>query len=111
MQDALRIGLSGMKAAEAALAVRARNISNLNTKGYRPVEPVEKSADGGVETTMSQAPLAPETSSALGDIPAEGDHLVEDMVGLKTAQTAYKASAAVVRTADEMSQEAINIIS
>ncbi len=111
MQDALRIGLSGMKAAESALAVRARNLSNLNTKGYRPVEPVQKSADGGVETTMNPAPLSPETASSLGDMPDEGDHLVQDMVGLKTAETAYKASAAVVRTAGQMADEAINIIS
>lgn len=107
MQDAMRIGLSGMKAAEAAVAARARNIANLNTKGYRPVEPVQKSVEGGVQTSTREVPLAPATAAALNDIPPESDRLVEDLVNLKLAEVAYKASAAVMRTAGRMADTAL----
>lgn len=110
MEDAVRIGLSGLRAAEAAVAIRARNIANLNTKGYRPVEPVQRAVDGGVEVAAREVPLAPETAGALAEIPPEGARLAEDLVGLKLAETAYKAAAAVVRTAGRMSDALLEAI-
>jgi flagellar basal body rod protein FlgG len=110
MQDAMRIALSGMRAAEAAVAVRARNIANLNTKGYLPVEPVQKSIQGGVQTSVREVPLSPATEAALGDIPAEGENLVSDLVHLRLAEFAYRASAAVVKTADRMAEAALDAL-
>jgi flagellar hook-associated protein FlgK len=110
MQDAMRIGLSGMRAAEAAVAVRARNIANLNTKGYLPVEPVQKPVPGGVQTSVREVPLSPETQATLGDIPAEGERLADDLVNLHLAEIAYRASAAVVKTADRMAAAALDAL-
>jgi flagellar hook-associated protein FlgK len=110
MQDALRIGLSGMRAAEEAVAVRARNIANLNTKGYRPVEPVQKAVEGGVQVTVREVPLSPETEAALNDMPAAGERLVEDLVQMKLAEVAYRASAKVVSTASRMMDAALEAL-
>jgi len=110
MQDAMSIGLSGMAAAEASIAARARNLANINTKGYRPVEPVQKSVEGGVQTSTREVPLTPATAAALGEIPAEGERFAEDLVNLKLAETAYKASAAVVRTANRLADEALETL-
>jgi flagellar hook-associated protein FlgK len=110
MFDAVQIGLSGMKAAESAVSIRAQNIANLNTKGYRPIEPVQRSVPGGVATSVREVPLAPETAAMLNDLPAEGDNLVTDLVNLHLAEIAYKASASVVRTANEMSDVALEAL-
>lgn len=110
MQDALRIALSGLRAAEEAVGVRARNLANLNTKGYRPVEPVQKSVEGGVQVRVREVPLSPETEAALADIPAAGERLAEDLVQMRLAEHAYRASAKVIATADRMMDAALEAL-
>jgi len=110
MQDALRIGLSGLRAAEEAVAIRARNIANLNTKGYRPVEPVQRAVEGGVQTTVREVPLSPETEAALAEVPAAGEGLAEDLVQMKLAEVAYRASVKVISTAGRMMDAALDAL-
>jgi flagellar hook protein FlgE len=117
MMDAIQIGLSGMRAAETAVAARARNISNVNTKGYVPVEPVYKSVDGGVDVSVREQQPAPQQDASpgmtefLSEMPPNGAvDLVSDLVNLRMAEIAYKASAKVVQTAGRMQDAALDAI-
>ena len=113
----MQIGLSGMRAAETAAAARARNIANINTKGYVPVEPVFKSVDGGVEASVreQQPPppqnLSPGMAEFLSEMPPDGAaDLASDLVNLRLAEIAYKASAKVVETAGRMQDAALDAL-
>jgi flagellar hook-associated protein FlgK len=104
MMDAMQVGLSGMRAAETDATARALNIANVNTKGYVPVEPATNGAGGsGIGAGFRQETLTPQTGSALADIAGNGVNLADELINLRLAETAYKASAKVVQTANEMS--------
>jgi flagellar hook protein FlgE len=107
MLDALQIGLSGMRAQEVAVSARARNIVNVNTKGYLPVEPVFRSSEGGVQATIREQTISPEVQGALAEMPAGPVDLATELVNLRLAEIAYKASSIVVRTAGRMQDEAL----
>ncbi len=102
MVDALSIGLSGLRAAETQVNASAINIANMNTKGYVPVQAVQQSTSGGVKASIEKQALSPETQAALADIPGGAEDLASDVVQMKMAQNAYKASAKVIETANEM---------
>jgi flagellar hook protein FlgE len=111
MMDPVQIGLSGMRAATTAVAARASNIANVNTKGYLPVEPVMKSTgDGGVEASITQPPLSPDIAQALAEMPGGAVDLTQELVQMRFAEIAYKASAKVVESANSMQDEALNLI-
>ena len=107
MLDAIQIGLSGMRAAETVVSARARNIVNVNTKGYLPVEPVLKSSEGGVQATIREQTLSPETQGALAEMPEGPVDLANELLNLRLAEIAYKASAKVVKTAGQMQDAAL----
>ena len=109
MMDAMRIGLNGMKVAETQVAARSRNIVNVATPGYRPVEPIVKSAEDGPRAIIRERPLVPELALVEGT-PLPPVNLAEEIVHMRAAQHAYKASAKVVETASRMSREAIDIL-
>jgi len=103
MSDILQIGLSGMRAAETQVTASASNIVNMNTKGYVPVQAVLKSStSGGVQASIQPQTLSPETQAAIADIPGGAEDFVSDAVSMKMAETAYKASAKVIETANQM---------
>lgn len=102
MMDAIGIGLSGLRAAETQANASAINIANMNTKGYVPVQAVQRSTSGGVKASIQKQTLAPQTQAALADIPGGAEDPVSDIVSMKMAETAYKASAKVIETAGEM---------
>ena len=107
MFDAMQIGVSGMQAAQVAVAARARNIANVNTKGYLPVEPISRDSAGGVQASISQAGLSPETAALIADIPMSPVDLAAELAQLRMAQIAYQASAKVVATASQMEKTAL----
>jgi len=103
MINALQIGLSGMRAAVTQLDASAANIANMNTKGYVPVEAVQSSsANGGVQASIQPQALSPEMQAAIADIPGGAEDFVSDAVQMRMAETAYKASAKVIETANQM---------
>lgn len=106
MLDAIQIGLSGMQAAENDATARARNIANVNTKGYVPVEPTGGDAAGtGIGAgQQQQTMLSPQTDAAATGLAPNGVNLADEMINLRLAETAYKASAKVVKAANEMSK-------
>jgi len=111
MMDAFGIGLSGMRAAETQVNAGAINIANMNTKGYVPVQAVQQSTSGGVKASIQKQALSPETQAALADIPGGAEDLASDVVSMKMAEAAYKASAKVVETANQMQDVLLEISS
>jgi flagellar hook protein FlgE len=84
------IALSGMNAAQVALAASAHNIANLNTVGFRRQEVVQtEQADGGV-------------SSMIATTGAEGSALVTDIVAQLQAKQSFLANLAVFKTGNQM---------
>lgn len=90
MLPAAAISLSGMNAAQTALEVSAHNIANAGTAGFHRQQVNQTTApDGGVATTLTQAPEA-------------GAALEGDMVDQLVAKNAFLANLAVFRASDKM---------
>ncbi|WP_313311440.1 flagellar basal body protein [Pulveribacter sp.] len=91
MPSILPAAASGLQAAQLRLASSAHNVANLNTPGFHRQE-VQQQAEprpGGVRTQLAQAEQP-------------GVALEAEAVEQIAATYAFKASALVLRTADEM---------
>ena len=104
----MSISLSGMQAASAMLNATANNIANLNTPGFNPsrADLVELSGGGvGISgTSFEDNPqTAPDTQTSNVDLPTE-------LVNLKLSQTLYDANAMVLKTADQMTGNLLNML-
>ncbi|MEL7028165.1 MAG: flagellar basal body rod C-terminal domain-containing protein [Pseudomonadota bacterium] len=100
------LALAGLQAASTRAAVRAQNISNMLTPGYQSAEPVQTSTPAGPTVTVNAPPpVAPAPQSLFADV-----DLPREFVDLQMAKRAFEASAAVFKTADEMSKEAIDLL-
>lgn len=96
MSNAANIGIAGMRAAEMRVSVRAQNIVNWQSEGYRPLVPVQTTQGNGPVVRVSRP------AELTGDFPYVD--LAAEIVDMQLAKHAYKASAKVVNTADEMSK-------
>lgn len=123
--DVMGRAVSGLRAASQTVAIAADNIANLRSgapvtaattdqayTGYRPQEPTYATGpQGGVVTGMR--PVAPafltesDTQGGLTGMP--NVPLISDMVRLKTAEHAYKAGAALIRTEDVMQRTLLSL--
>lgn len=94
MISAITTGLAGLKAAETRVGVRAQNIANWQSEGYRPLVPVQ--------TSQSSGPVVKVTRPAelSGDFPYVD--IASEIVDMNVAKHAYRASAQIIRTADDM---------
>lgn len=121
MSDAIQIGLSGLVAASSRLQTAANNIANVNTTsrtggaggaGFQPQRTQQTPLPGGgVQAT--QVPVTPSHQTVFspgdanandaGQVDFPNVSLAEEMVQLKIAAQTYKANAAVIRTALELS--------
>lgn len=81
-------GLAGLHAAERGVLAAAGNIANLNTEGYRA-----RRSDGTPRHD------GPQRTDAAGNTPSDVD-LAEELIELKRHTTGYRASAAVIKSAD-----------
>jgi len=103
MSDVFQIGLSGMRAAETQVTANASNIANMNTRGYVPVEAVlTPSTSGGVQAFVQPQMLTPQTQAAIAEIPGGAVDLASEMIQMRMAENAYKASAKIIETANQM---------
>ena len=93
MTSAINAGLAGLRAAETRVAIRAQNIVNWQSEGYRPLMPVQTSQGAGPVVKVAKAEIT-------GEFP-EVD-LATEIVDMNVAKTAYAASAKIIRTVDEM---------
>ena len=101
--SALTTAISGLRAASKRADAAAGNIANLDTPGYRTAD---------VRTTTLRAASGLDGGAGVqaqiiaGD---EGVDLAREAVRLIEAELAYGANAAVFRTAEELSREAIDL--
>ncbi len=122
INNVIKTGLSGLVAASSRLQVSANNIVNANSvsptgsfadaaRVYQPQRAINTPlAGGGVKTSTAtlsppQVPVfAPDSplSDGNGFVNIPNVSLAEEIVQLKIAAQAYKASATVIRTADAL---------
>jgi flagellar hook-associated protein FlgK len=94
--NTLNIAVAGLRAAETRVAVRAQNIVNWQSQDYVPLTPVQTSEPAGPVVRVSR-PV-----ELTGDFPYVD--IAGEIVDMQLAKHAYRASATVIRTADEMTK-------
>jgi len=112
MNDILGIAVSGMRAASARLSVHAGNIANQQTEGYHPVRPAQTTGPTGEPIVQAQR-LSPDRAQQRipgTDFVVPETSLENEMVGTMESETAYKASAKLVKTAREMDKALFDIL-
>lgn len=118
-----------MQAASDRLAIRANNVANVQTPGYKASDVVQESTGSGpvvserlpVDQVSGQGageaetPVSPEQYSfPFGDLPAELEEpsdvsLEYELTDMILAENAYKASASVARTVGAMQDTLLDI--
>jgi flagellar hook-associated protein FlgK len=102
MISALNSAIAGLHAAETRVAVRATNIVNWQSQGYQPLVPVQTSQGAGPVVRVTRP-----TVSA-GEFPLVD--LATEMVDMTMAKHAYRASAHIIRTVDEMEKTLLDAL-
>ena len=120
MIGAIQTALSGLAAASRKMEATASNIANLDTAGrldgdpkpYSTLQSVQQALPNGQGVQANIQPKAqgfvpaydPDSpfANAEGMIGVPATDLAGESVNMMLAKTAYKASAAVIRTASEM---------
>lgn len=132
MADAFSTAVSGLTAASRALAISASNIVNARSggpvtaqgyQGYQPQAVTQSSVAGaggvgasgvGGGVVTGSRPVMPAFVPAPGeDGTAYGmpnSSLTTDLVQMRLAQTAYKASAALIRTQDDLQKTTLSVV-
>jgi flagellar hook-associated protein FlgK len=94
--------LSGLNAAGAMLNTGASNIANLESNGYKAARVnLAEARGGGVDVVSITRDPSPGVIDENGEEGSNVD-LATEMVNLKRGATLYKANAAVVKVADEV---------
>ena len=102
MVSAYAYGIAGLRAADMRVMARAQNIVNWQSENYRPIVPQQT-------TGPNDEPVVRITRAELsGDFPFVD--LAEEIVDMQMAKHAYQASAAIIRTADDMSKTLIDAL-
>ena len=103
MSTVISTGVAGMRAAEMRAEIRAVNIVQAPVRDAKQFVPVQ--------TSRATSPVV--RAQPLIDQPPRGafSTLAEDIVDLKMATHAYRASAAVVRTGAEMERTLLDTLS
>jgi flagellar basal body rod protein FlgC len=103
MSTIMSIGVGGLSAAETRVEIRAINIVNAPARDARHFTPVQTTRAAipvvRAQPTIYQAPSGPFVD------------LAEDIVDMRAALHAYRASAAIVRTGSEMQQTLLDALS
>ena len=96
--------MSGLQANATRAQAAANNVVNANTPDYRPtrVETTSLVADRGID---GGAGVQVQLRAEEGDV-----NLVREFTNLVNAEAAYKASASLVRTAEETSDALLDAI-
>ena len=110
--SASHAAVSGMLAAQRRLEVSAGNVANVSTPGYVPARTTDRARrEGGVESIVEREPSATGLPATRPDAPAgvdgdgrplSGTDLGTEFVTQITAQRAFEANLAVLRTENEM---------
>ena len=124
MNGVLGTALSGLQAAATRVGAAANNIANISTSGstdgvtkpaYTPQDVVQTSTNGGVRADIQPRDpatyAAPDPDASFADadgmVAVPNIDVASEIVSMKTAEHAYKASLIVSKTAQEM-DDALN---
>ena len=107
MTPVAAFSIAGLRAAGTQFSARADNVANVQTPEYRRAIPDQVSTEAGPRVTVRREP-PPEPAFPGG--PANNVRLEEELVAAKISETAYKAAARVLRAADEITEETLDIL-
>lgn len=117
MVQATTFALAGLQAASTRVSVRAQNIANVQTPNYQPAVPVQTStAVGPVVTIERQSGSVPGNTTSPGNLapdlnfPVSSVQLESEISDLAISKNAYKAAALVLRTANEITEETLDLL-
>ncbi len=127
MTGIFSIALAGLQAATQRFSAHAGNIANLGSEGYVPVRPIQTTGPTG-EPVVKVEPLPPgrgAPDSSIGgfaaaraqqrlpgtDFVVPQSDLATEMVGTMVSETAYKASAKLIKTQRELDDALLDILS
>lgn len=118
MIGAIQTALSGLFAATKRVEAGAHNIANMHTNGAAAQTVRQTAQDGGVraEIVQKNPPFTPTYhpgspfADAQGMVQAPNVDLAEEAVNMTLAETAYKANIKVMQAAQDMQDEALNIL-
>lgn len=116
--DAISIALSGLRGQSTKTAVSAENIANTSTHDYVPKDAVLSSSGSGVEVSIRERDDAsfktysPDSTLAddQGFVSIPNISLEEEITNLMTAEIAYKANIGVMKTADDMQDSLLDVL-
>ena len=91
-----QISVSGLLAQGAKVNGIARNIANINTPNYEPVDIISISQENGGVTTA--------------EVPAPDASIEDQLIGLITAKTSYQADAKLIKIQRDMDKDLLDII-
>ncbi len=103
---ALTTAINGLQISAYRADVAARNIANVNTPEYRAEVPFRGAANSAGNSTALAAKTGIDTQS----IGSSGVSIAGEFTDLIRAETAFKASAALVRVADDLSKRLIDVV-
>ncbi len=103
INSVLTTAASGLRASSLRAESAAGNIANLNTKGYQATR-VSQS------TLVGTDPVAPATAvEAQLQRTDAGPDLATEIIRLIEAEATYRANAEVIRTAEDIAQQTVNL--
>lgn len=105
MNTLSNIAISGLRSAETRFSARAENIANATNVGYTALRAEQFSTSTGPVVRISKTDKPRSQEARQPDI-----DLVEEFVGLITAQNDFRAAAKLLQTADRLSGSLLDIL-
>ena len=103
--------VSGLEAASRRADVAADNIVNANTPGFRPARVAAQAVVAGSGAGPLDGGSGVRAQVAAGSADSDpGGTVATGFVELIRAETAFRAAAALVRTADQIAGETVDIV-
>jgi flagellar basal body rod protein FlgG len=111
MNPVSSIALSSMSVASARLARSAHNVANVNTDGYEAERSVVREARNGGVTSSSEPTHAqhPTFERGADEVLGSNTDLISEQVEQLGAVQQFKASIALLKTDQEMTQSVLDL--
>ncbi|HVP11551.1 MAG TPA: flagellar basal body protein [Phycisphaerae bacterium] len=106
MTSILDTALSGLNRNMRGIEIAAQNVANVNTDGYRARR--EESAAG--VTAQSEAAPSGGDAAADVDLPISDVDLATEFVDIKLHEIGYQANGLLVKVADRMNRELLDLL-
>jgi flagellar basal-body rod protein FlgC len=100
----LSSAVSGLVASSARITASAENIANVNTDGYLAHD-TQNNSPSGLVSGKAFVPAAVQVAA----IEPSNVSIGKEFIDMMAAKAAYKANAAVIRTAEDMLEDSLDI--